>query len=55
MIKFRSAVNGVKLHKAVLTGYENGNVTCTLGDGTEYTFDKKDASSIKLDDFDADF
>ena len=55
IIKFRSAVNGVKLHKAVLTGYENGNVICTLADGTEYTFDKKDASSIKLDDFDSDF
>lgn len=55
MIKFRSAVNGVKLHKAVLTGYEEGKVTCTLGDGSEYTFDKKDASSIKLDDFDPDF
>lgn len=54
-VKFRSAVNGVKLHNCVLKGYEDGKVTCTLSDGTDYTFDKKDASSIKLDDFDSDF
>lgn len=55
IVKFRSAVNGTKLHKAVLKAYEDGKVTCILADNTEYTFDKKDASSIKLDDFDNDF
>lgn len=54
-VKFRSAVNGVKLHSCVLKDYKDGNVTVTFADGTDYTFDKKDASAVKLDDFDSDF
>lgn len=54
-VKFRAAVNGAKLHKCVLRGYEDGQVTVEFPDGTLYTFDRKDASSIKLDDFDPDF
>ncbi|MBE6715656.1 MAG: ribosome maturation factor RimP [Ruminococcaceae bacterium] len=55
IVKFRSAVDGVKLHKCVLAGYTDGNVTLRFPDSTERTFDKKDTSSIKLDDFDSNF
>ncbi|MBR3767000.1 MAG: ribosome maturation factor RimP [Clostridia bacterium] len=52
IVKFRSAVEGVKLHKCVLKDYEDGMVTLLFSDGQERVFDKKDTSSIKLDDFD---
>ena len=55
IVKFRSAVEGVKLHKCVLKDYNEGNVTFLFEDGEERTFDKKDTSSIKLDDFDDNF
>ncbi len=55
IVKFRSAVEGVKLHKCVLKDYNEGNVTFLFDDGEERTFDKKDTSSIKLDDFDDNF
>lgn len=54
-VKFRTAVGDAKVHKCVLKGYEDGRVTVAFPDGTDYTFDKKDASSIRLDDFDPDF
>ena len=54
-VKFRTAVNDAKIHQCVLKGYEDGTVTVTFPDGSDYTFDKKDASSIRLDDFDPDF
>lgn len=50
--KFRSAVEGVKVHKCVLKAYEDGNITLEFSDGEERTFEKKDFSSIRLDDFD---
>lgn len=54
-VKFRQAVDGVKIHKCVLKGYEDGNVTLEFADGSVHTYDKKEMSSIKLDDFDPDF
>ncbi len=50
--KFRSAVEGVKIHKCILKGYSDGNITLEFSDGEERVFEKKDFSSIKLDDFD---
>lgn len=55
IVKFRSAVEGMKLHKCVLKNYKDGNVTLLFADEQERTFDKKDTSSIKLDDFDSNF
>lgn len=55
IVKFRSAVEGMKLHKCVLKDYKDGNVTLLFADEQERTFDKKDTSSIKLDDFDSNF
>lgn len=54
-VKFRTAVNDAKVHKCVLRGYEDGQVTVEFPDGSLSTFDKKDASSIRLDDFDPNF
>ena len=54
IVKFRSAVEGMKLHKCVLKDYKDGNVTLLFADEQERTFDKKDTSSIKLDDFDSE-
>ncbi|MBQ9945910.1 MAG: ribosome maturation factor RimP [Clostridia bacterium] len=52
IVKFRSAVDGVKLHNCILRGYDEGNIILEFPDNTERTFEKKDFSSIKLDDFD---
>lgn len=55
MIKLRTALDGQKLIKAVLRGYEDGVVTLEFQDGTAHSFEKKDYISIKLDDFNEDF
>lgn len=55
IVKFRTAVDGVKVHKCILKGYEDGKVTLGFADETVREFEKKDMSSIKLDDFDPDF
>lgn len=55
IVKFRSAVDGVKLHKCVLADYNDGTVTFTFADGENRTFDVKETASIKLDDFDDNF
>ena len=52
ILKLRSAYNGVKLHKAVLSGYEDGAVTAEFAGGDIHTFLKNEITSVKLDDFD---
>lgn len=52
IVKFRTAVDGVKVHNCVLKGFEDGKVTLLFSNGEEREYDKKDMSSIKLDDFD---
>lgn len=52
IVKFRTAVDGVKTHNCVLKGYDDGKVTLLFANGEEREYDKKDMSSIKLDDFD---
>lgn len=54
-VKFRVAVDGVKVHKCVLKSYNDGNITFTFPDGSERTFEKKEMSGIHLDDFDGIF
>lgn len=55
VVKFRVAVDGVKVHKCVLKDYNDGNITFTFPDGSERTFEKKEMSGIHLDDFDGIF
>lgn len=50
-VRLIRAVDGVREFKGVLSGYENGTVTLTKANGDMLSFDKKDASWIKLDDF----
>ncbi len=51
MVRFIRAVNGCREYKGVLSAYENGAVTLKTENGEALTFDKKDTSWIKLDDF----
>lgn len=51
MVKFIRAVNEKREHKGILKDYDRGMVTVEFDDGSGLTFDKKDASWIKLDDF----
>lgn len=51
MVRFIRAVNGCREYKGVLSAYENGAVTLKTENGEVLTFDKKDTSWIKLDDF----
>lgn len=55
ILKLRSAYNGIKLHKAVLEGYDDGAVTVRFADGDTHTFTKNETASVKLDDFDGVF
>ncbi len=55
IVKFRTAVDGVKLHKCVLKAFADDKVTLEFGEGDLREFDRKDMSSIKLDDFDDNF
>ncbi len=55
ILKLRTAFEGVKVHKCVLRGYEDGKVTVEFADGSTHTFEKTEYSSVKLDDFDENF
>lgn len=56
MIRLIRAVDGVRDFKGVMTSYENKKITVKLIDGSEVTFDKKETTYVKLDDFNmADF
>ncbi len=55
ILKLRAAFNGAKLHKCVLRGYENGDVTVEFDDGAEHRFPKNEVSVVKADDFPEDF
>lgn len=51
MVRLIRAVDGVREFKGILSAYENGVVTLEKADGNLLSFDKKDASWVKLDDF----
>ncbi|MCC8023615.1 MAG: ribosome maturation factor RimP [Clostridiales bacterium] len=44
-------MDGVRDFSGVLKGYQDGEITVELQDGTELTMPKKELSYIKLDDF----
>jgi len=50
-VRFIHAYEGKRDYKGVLVGYDNGNVTVELEDGRGLSFNKKEASFVKLDDF----
>ena len=50
--KFRSAVDGVKTHKCVLRGFNEGVITLEFAEGDLRDFEKAAFTSVKLDDFD---
>ena len=54
ILKLRQAFEGVKLHKCVLEGFEDGVVSVRFADGSVHSFEKQQYSSIKLDDFDSE-
>ena len=51
MVRLIRAVDGMREYKGILADYENGVVTLEKADGSTLSFDKKDASWVKLDDF----
>lgn len=51
-VKFIRAVDGRREFNGILEDYEGSSVTLRLEDGGAMTFDKKETSYIKLDDFD---
>lgn len=55
IVKFRSAVDGVKTHKCVLEGFSDGKILLMFAEDDVREFQKADFSSIKLDDFDGKY
>lgn len=52
MVKLIRAVDGKREYKGILKDYDRGEVTVEFSDGGGMTFNKKEASWVKLDDFD---
>lgn len=52
MLRAIRPIDGVRDFCGTLTAYENGEMTVSLRDGEEISLNKKDASYVKLDDFD---
>lgn len=50
-VKFIRPIENQRDFNGILTAYDGGEVTIVLNDESEMTFNKKDASWIKLDDF----
>lgn len=50
-VKMIRPVDGKREFSGILENYENGNITIRLADDSGFTFQKKEASWIKLDDF----
>lgn len=51
-VKTIRPIDGKREFSGILEAYEDGNVTLRCDDESGYTFNKKEASWIKLDDFD---
>ncbi len=52
MVKLPKAdESGMKLRKGTLKGYDNGVLTVGFEDGSERTYEKKEYTQVKLDDF----
>ena len=51
-VKMIRPVEGKREFNGILADYSDGNITISLGDEGGFTFTKKEASWIKVDDFD---
>lgn len=51
-VKMIRPVEGKREFNGILTDYSDGNITISLADEGGFTFTKKEASWIKVDDFD---
>ncbi len=51
-VKMIRPIDGQREFSGVLSDYTDGNITITLDDEKGFTFTKKEASWVKLDDFD---
>ena len=51
-VKMIRPVEGKREFSGILADYSDGNITISLGDEVGFTFTKKEASWIKVDDFD---
>lgn len=51
-VKMIRPVDGQREFNGTLSDYTDGNITIALEDGNGFTFTKKEASWVKLDDFD---
>ena len=51
-VKMIRPVEGKREFSGVLENYDDGNITIRLEDESGFTFTKKEASFVKLDDFD---
>lgn len=51
-VKMIRPVEGKREFSGILADYSDGNITISLGDEGGFTFTKKEASWIKVDDFD---
>lgn len=52
MIKLIRPIEGAREFKGVLKGFDNGTIAFESEDGKQLVFGKKEASYVKLDDFD---
>lgn len=52
MVKMIRPVEGKREFSGTLESYDDGNITIRLEDESGFTFTKKEASYVKLDDFD---
>ena len=53
MVKLIRPLDGQREWKGTLEGYDDGNVTIATTEGRSFVFHKKEASYVKLDDFDS--
>lgn len=51
MLRLIRAVDGAREYKGTLVSYDDGTLNVETANGNTLTFDKKDASWVKLDDF----
>jgi ribosome maturation factor RimP len=54
MLRSIRPIDGVRDFNGIMTAYEDKKITIKLEDDTKMTFDKKDTSYVKLDDFNFD-
>lgn len=54
MLRLIRAVDGVRDYNGIMTSYQDKKITIKLQDDKEVTFDKKETTYVKLDDFNMD-